>query len=129
MNTIEITGRLVRPIEILHNRKTGKPIVTRQGRVLVGSSIADQHSQKEGDVSFFRFVMYGDAGEQAMNQFGKGDLVFVKGWMKQNRWKASDGTNRNDWELRVQEIYPVEKKSEYAPESNDDKPAWIEEEA
>lgn len=127
MNSIEITGRLVRDIEPVRNRRTGELVQTRMGKYLYTSSIADQHSKKDGDVSYFRFIMYGEAGEQASKQFKKGDLVYVRGWMKQNRWKdGTTGKNVSDFELRIQELDPVSPKAKSAPEGEDDVPLWIE---
>lgn len=126
MNTLKVTGRLVRAVE--HKTyKDGNIVKTREGKTVAGSSVADQHSKKEGDVSFFKFVMYGEPADTAIKQFAKGDLVQIEGWMKQNRWTdKTTGKGRSDWEMRVQEIYPVLPKSKTAPPSDDDVPAWAE---
>lgn len=123
MNTFEVTGRLTDDIKYKTNR-AGEPAKTKLGKSVAGGAVADQHSKKAGDVSYFNFVLYGEAADTAVKQFTKGEMVHIKGWMKQQKWTDKNGNKRSNFELRVIEINPVYAKSKEEPEDGDEEYSW-----
>lgn len=82
-NAIEIDGRLTRDSE---------QGTTANGKKWIRFSLAVSHGEGK-DASFFDFQGWGDIANESLH---KGDLVSVKGWLKQDRWvDKSTGSTRS----------------------------------
>ena len=74
------------------------------------------------DVTFIKIQKMGKFAPMVADQVTKGALVMVTGRLKENRWKAQDGTNRSQHVVMADQIHPVqggEKPAQYDSESFD----------
>jgi single-stranded DNA-binding protein len=122
-NRFEVTGRLVRDIAYVVD-KSGEPYVTKLGGRIAKGSIADPHSKRKGDVSYFDFVIYGKLADEAVKSFKKGEMVNLVGWQKQVKWTNREGQGRTRIDFNVTEVNPVFLQSKTTAPTGEEKPSW-----
>lgn len=91
LNNITISGNLTRDPELRS---------TPSGTSVCKLSIAVNERIKKGDnwedyPSYIDITAWASLGEQMAKQLQKGSPVAVQGQIRQDRWKAEDGSNRS----------------------------------
>ena len=108
-------------------RLTADPVyrVTKTGLGVVSFNIANNQSKKVGEEwktegHFFECGMVGKRTEWLSQNLKKGELVFIEGKIKQNKWTDDSGKNHSKLVISCQNIIKTQKadKSE-APTGND----------
>ena len=59
----------------------------------------DSYSKEENEVSFMEIEAWDKIAENCSEFLKKGRKVTILGSLKQDRWKSSDGSNRNKWKV------------------------------
>jgi single-strand DNA-binding protein len=59
----------------------------------------DSYSKEESEVSFMEIEAWDKVAENCSEFLKKGRKVTILGSLKQDRWKSSDGSNRNKWKV------------------------------
>lgn len=75
---------------------------TGSGKKVSTFNIAINHDTREGenhDVSYLDIEVWDRTAENCAEYLKKGKKVTILGNLKQDRWKASDGTSRNKWKV------------------------------
>lgn len=90
MNTVILSGRLGRDPELRF---------IPSGTAVMNCSIAVERSYKQGEdwkkeTSWVDLIVWGKQGERMATGLAKGDLVTVRGYLKQETWEK-DGQNRD----------------------------------
>lgn len=107
LNSAEVTGRLVRDVEI----KT-----TQTGKVLTNNSVAVGYGYKvnnewKNQTDFVDFTAWGTSASR-LEGVKKGTLVFVKGRLQQEQWE-DNGVKKSKLKIRadlIELIVPRAKK-------------------
>jgi single-strand DNA-binding protein len=100
INRVTIEGRLTRDAVVKYSP---------QGKQICELSIAYNTYRKEGEewvqasTHFFDCVAWEAVAETA-SKFKKGDPVYIEGQLRQEQWKAQDGTSRSRVKINVTEI-------------------------
>lgn len=102
INSITLSGNIVRDPEIS---------ATKAGTQVMSFTVAvndqrrnQQTGEYEDDPSFIKCSLYGKRAGSLVRMVGKGTFVVVCGKLRQERWKANDGTNRTTFSVVVDEI-------------------------
>lgn len=101
MNSIIISGRIVRDPEI---RYAGSGETTT---AIARFSVASNRKYKregEPDADFFNCVAFGKNATFIEKYIQQGNLVIIRGWMKQDNYTNKDGQKVYQWNLNVDEI-------------------------
>jgi len=100
-NTVIIVGNLTRDIELQYSQS---------GTAIAKSAIATSHKyktqsgEKEEEVCFLDFTIFGRTAEIANQYLKKGSRVLLEGRLVFEQWKAKDGSNRSKHSLRVENM-------------------------
>lgn len=54
------------------------------------------NGQWQDEPNFFKIVQFGKMAESLKDKLHKGSKIAISGKLKQNRWKAQDGSNRSE---------------------------------
>lgn len=101
-NSVMFTGRLGKDAEVK---------ITSSGKTLVKFSLGNTYKE---ETTWLDVVVWEN---EAATQLKKGQIVFVRGFLKQESWEAKDGTKRsrlvcNAQECAAQELEKMSKPSE-----------------
>ena len=80
---------------------------TKDGKEIASFTVAvNRYSSKseEGDASFIDVVSFGKPAEFANKYFTKGKLVYIDGYIRQNRWTNSEGQKRSKIEVVAEKL-------------------------
>ena len=72
---------------------------------------SEKYKDKE-DTCFIDIVIFGKQAETFSKYMAKGSACLIQGRLKQNKWKAQDGTNRSKHEIMVDKFTFLGKKQE-----------------
>lgn len=103
MSTITIHGRLTRDPEV---RFSNSGMAIGSTSVAVNERIKDKDTgaYKDGEVTFFNVVAFGQMAEMMAESLAKGDLVVASGIMKCRKWEDKEGNKRDSWEITLDDI-------------------------
>ena len=108
-NKTIMIGNLTRDIELKY---------LPSGSAVAKSSIASSYryksqtgEQKEAEVCFLEFNMFGRSAEVANQYLRKGSKVLLEGRLVLEQWTAQDGSARSRHSLRVEEMKMLDTKS------------------
>ena len=97
-----IVGRLGKDPE-LHSTRSGTPVCS--------FSAGTTHRKKKQDATdweeetiWINCVAFGKQAEYIANYLKKGDLLYIEGFVKTDRWQAKDSTWRYSTKTYVQEV-------------------------
>lgn len=105
MNNATIIGNLTRDPEVKQ---------TSTGKLVANFSVAVKREGTEGS-DFIDCVAWNQTADQ-VGQFGKGDKVFVSGYLKQDSWDDKDTGKKRTKLSIVAQIVASQPKSDNAPE-------------
>lgn len=94
LNRVTLIGRLTRDPE-LRTTTTGKSVVSFS--IAVNKMIKPQDGSPDAD--FFRVTAWNKTAEYVSNYLGKGRLVAVDGRLTTNKFKDSNGNDRESVEI------------------------------
>jgi single-strand DNA-binding protein len=102
--SVLIDGNLIAD-PIIKKTTTGKTVCTFA--IVVNHTIATKDNREEGKdhVSFFDIETWGKLAEFC-GSLKKGKEVFVVGELRQDRWKAPDGTSKNKIKVIASRVNP-----------------------
>ena len=69
---------------------------------------------REERTEWHSVTVFGKSAENCVRYLDKGKLVFVEGRLHNTRWKAKDGTERYDREVRAETVTFLSTRSETA---------------
>ncbi len=100
INSVIIGGNLTRDVEV---KEIGA------GRRVTTFTVANNRTYisngaKNSDVSYIDVDVWGANGDNCAKYLKKGSPVVVTGTLKQERWKANDGTNRSRFKVVAQNV-------------------------
>ena len=100
INSVIIGGNLTRDVEV---KEIGA------GRRVATFSVANNRTYisngaKNSDVSYIDVDVWGASGDNCAKYLQKGSPVVVTGTLKQERWKATDGTSRSRFKVVAQNV-------------------------
>ena len=90
-NDIKLAGNLTADPE-LNYTGSGKAIC--KFSIGISRSWKDKSGDWQKETSYFRVTAFGYCAEKVAES-RNGDAVYIKGYLKQERWEASDGTKRS----------------------------------
>lgn len=113
MNMFMLVGRVYREFE-LKNTKNGKSVVELPLAVNNGKD----------DTTFISVQLFGNIAETTSKYISKGDIVGVKGNIKNNNWEDKDGNKHYDYQFIVERIsfLSTKKKEDEKEDENVDTP-------
>ena len=113
MNMFMLVGRVYREFE-LKNTKNGKSVVELPLAVNNGKD----------DTTFISVQLFGNIAETTSKYINKGDIVGVKGNIKNNNWEDKDGNKHYDYQFIVDKIsfLSTKKKEDEKKDENIDTP-------
>ena len=94
-------GNLTRDPEVRY-ANSGNPFCAFS--VAVNKNRKNAQGEWEKETSYFDCVVFGEAAENFVNSFHKGDRVIVTGRPQQRTYQGQDGTEKTKVELAVDEI-------------------------
>ena len=100
INNVVIGGNLTRDVEI-KDVGGGRKVATfaiANNRTFVSNGV------KNEETSFIDIDVWGAIGENCARYLNKGSAVIVVGRLKQERWKAEDGTGRSRFKIVAQNV-------------------------
>lgn len=105
INSIIVVGRITADVEAVQG---GFGYISN-GTAVAKISIAVNRSRKNGDewvdeVSFFNITIWGKTAENLKPYLKKGQLIAVKGFLKQDRWKDQAGQNRSSVSIVAEQV-------------------------
>lgn len=105
INSVIVVGRITADVE---NVQGGFGYISN-GTAVAKISIAVNRNRKNGDewvdeVSFFNITIWGKTAENLKPYLKKGQLIAVKGFLKQDRWKDQAGQNRSSVSIVAEQV-------------------------
>ena len=104
-NNVMFTGRLGRDAEVK---------VTASGKTLIKFSLGNTYKD---ETTWLDVVVWEN---EAATNFKKGNIVFVRGFLKQENWEAKDGTKRSRLVCNAQECCLQEFEKMSKPPASED---------
>ena len=96
LNEVHICGRITQDLEV-KTTKTGLEVLT--------FSVATNMKYKDKkETEFHNVVAFGKLAGIISQYFDKGDEIFVRGRLKTDKWKATDGSNRSATRIMADKI-------------------------
>lgn len=95
MNSVCLIGRLTWDPELKY---------TKDGTAICEFSIAVDRRGKSDEADFFDCVAWRGVGESVASNLGKGRLVGVSGYLRQERWQNTEGQNRSKVTVQANEV-------------------------
>jgi len=107
--TLTATGNLTAEPE-LRFTPSGKSVTTFT--IACNDRRKDQTTGQwiDGDTTFLTCEVWGERGEELVEQVGKGQRVMVTGKLRQRSYEAKDGTKRTVYELAHCDVYLAPKR-------------------
>lgn len=103
MNKVEMSGRLVKDVEI----------TTSKSGVKVGKfTLAVARKGKKDETDFIDCVVFGELGEALVKYTEKGNRLIICGSLNINNYKDKDGNNQKSLNVVCDEFYFVDFKKE-----------------
>ena len=112
INSITISGRLVRDIDIRH---TAKNLPVASFCIAVNRFYRDEAGNPVETASFVDVVAFGKTAEICQNQLKKGSPVLVQGDLRTRTYTDQNNQNRKITEVIVDRVYPLERDENYVP--------------
>jgi len=103
--TVHGVGTLTQDVE-LKFIPSGKAVANLNIAANARKFNPDSKTWEDGEATFLRATLWGDAAENAAESLTKGTRVVYSGLLKQKSWTDKEGNNRNSLELEVDEIGP-----------------------
>lgn len=104
INRVVLVGRLTRDPE-MRTTTTGKNVV--EFSIAVNKKFKPQDGGPDAD--FFRIKAWGQTAEYVTNYLNKGRLVAIDGRIEQRKYQASDGTNREIFEIVADSVQGLDR--------------------
>ena len=90
MNTVQILGNLTKDVEVRYT-KSGKAVATFT--VAASNTYIDSNGETKEQTAFINCVAWGKQGE-LLQQYRKGDRLFVEGRLQTRSYETQDGQKR-----------------------------------
>ena len=90
MNTVQILGNLTKDVEVRYT-KSGKAVATFT--VAASNTYIDSNGETKEQTAFINCVAWGKQGE-LLQQYRKGNRLFVEGRLQTRSYEAQDGQKR-----------------------------------
>ncbi len=103
MNSINIIGRLTRDPEA-RETKSGKPV----------ANFTIAYNAGRDEAHFFDCVAWDKSASLVSEHFHKGKEIGISGTLKQEKWQASDGSNRSKCVIHANRITFIGSKADAA---------------
>lgn len=105
INSVIIIGRITADVETVQG---GFGYISN-GTAVAKISIAVNRSRKNGDewideVSFFNITIWGKTAENLKPYLKKGQLIAIRGFLKQDRWKDQTGQNKSSVSIVAEQV-------------------------
>lgn len=95
LNSVNLIGRVV--ADLGQNDFGYLPTGTAKLSFSIAVNESRQvNGQWQDEASFFKLVLFGKFAENLKDKVRKGLKLAINGRLKQNRWKAQDGSNRSE---------------------------------
>jgi single-strand DNA-binding protein len=104
INRVVLVGRLTRDPE-MRTTNTGKNVA--EFSIAVNKKFKPQDGSPDAD--FFRVKAWGQTAEYVTNYLNKGRLVAIDGRIEQRKYQASDGTNREIFEIVADSVQGLDR--------------------
>lgn len=108
MNTVILRGNLTRDPELRHIGNGDKPISVINFTVAVSREYTKNNGVRDKIVSYIPCEAWDSGAELIAQSFRKGDLVFVEGSMRNDKWEK-DGVKHNSMKVRVNNFSKITK--------------------
>lgn len=117
MNTVILRGNLTRDPELRYIESREKKISVINFTVAVSREYTKNNGTRDKIVSYIPCEAWDTGAELIAESFRKGDLVFVEGSMRNDKWEK-DGVKHNSMKVRVNNFSKITKlrKSEASRE-------------
>lgn len=100
--TFTVIGTLVEDPEL---RFTSSGVALAKVRIAINRGWKDRDGEWQQETAYISGTAWRDDAENlGESSLGKGDRVFVHGYLKQNEWTADDGSKRSALDLHIIEI-------------------------
>lgn len=107
LNFVNLQGRLTTDPSLRY---------TNDNTAVCSFTLAVERDRKSTDgerqTDFFDCVAWRQGAEFVNKYFHKGSMAIVAGQLQSRKWEDKDGNKRTSYEIRVQNIYFCEKKSD-----------------
>ena len=125
MNTVILRGNLTRDPELRYIDSRDKRISVINFTVAVSREYTKNNGVKDKIVSYIPCEAWDTGAELIAESFRKGDLVFVEGSMRNDKWEK-DGVKHNTLKVRVNNFSKITKlkKSDSESSSREDAVAF-----
>ena len=116
MNTVIVTGRLTKDVELGYSAK---------GNAYANTSLAineyynDQNGNKHEKTTFIDLKFYNRYAEIASELLRKSNKVLIQGSIQQEKWVNKNGDNRQNYNIFVKKFEKLEPKNDYNEHNND----------
>lgn len=108
MNTVILRGNLTRDPELRYIDGRDKRISVINFTVAVSREYTKNNGVKDKIVSYIPCEAWDTGAELIAESFRKGDLVFVEGSMRNDKWEK-DGVKHNSMKVRVNNFSKITK--------------------
>lgn len=108
MNTVILRGNLTRDPELRHIDSRDKQISVVNFTVAVSREYTKNNGVKDKIVSYIPCEAWDSGAELIAESFHKGDLVFVEGSMRNDKWEKN-GVKHNSMKVRVNNFSKITK--------------------
>jgi single-strand DNA-binding protein len=108
MNTVILRGNLTRDPELRYIDSRDKRISVINFTVAVSREYTKNNGVKDKIVSYIPCEAWDTGAELIAESFRKGDLVFVEGSMRNDKWEK-DGVKHNSMKVRVNNFSKITK--------------------
>lgn len=108
MNTVILRGNLTRDPELRYIDNKDKRISVINFTVAVSREYTKNNGTKDKIVSYIPCEAWDTGAELIAESFRKGDLVFVEGSMRNDKWEK-DGVKHNSMKVRVNNFSKITK--------------------
>jgi single-strand DNA-binding protein len=117
MNTVILRGNLTRDPELRYIDSRDKKISVINFTVAVSREYTKNNGVKDKIVSYIPCEAWDTGAELIAESFRKGDLVFVEGSMRNDKWEK-DGVKHNSMKVRVNNFSKITKLKKSTSESS-----------
>ncbi|SQC36298.1 single stranded DNA-binding protein [Helicobacter fennelliae] len=102
MNSVNISGNLIREAEIKYIGKNNTPCV--EFVIARSHKFKNEKGNIEEQVMFFEVVLFGQFGEKILKYLGKGKKVYVQGELRQGKWEY-EGKKHSKISIVAQKVF------------------------
>ncbi len=108
MNMVILRGNLTRDPELRHINTSDRSISVINFTVAVSREYTKANGTRDKIVSYIPCEAWDSGAELIAESFRKGDLVFVEGSMRNDKWEK-DGVKHNSMKVRVNNFSKITK--------------------